>query len=282
MIFSWREEKPKYYRRIDMKKIMSAMFLLISLLCSSVAFSQTDPNGKINLSMVSLADQPVQVGETIDVQIKMNADTTDQRFVVADIIFGWDNTKLEFLEVDHTGSHPYIWLPLSGLPCVEDENGNAIDDPLCNGLRDFYGINEAMPPADGNGLYFAYGELGQTFILTNEEVNVARLRFKVIDSFTETEVFFIPQATANYTAKTVVYGSYIPGLNVTGSLTSATVIGAQTLAGDFDGNGAVDSADMAMLLSNWGVSTFGENPYDLDGDGVVGASDLTILISNWS
>lgn len=265
-----------------MKKIVSAMFLFVSLLCSSVAFSQTDPNGKINLSMVSLANQPVQIGDTIGVQIRMNADTTDQRFVVADIIFGWDNTKLKFLGVDHVGSHQYIWPTLSGLPCVEDENGNAIDDPLCNGLRDFYGINEAMPPADGNGLYFAYGELGQVFIVTNAEVNIARLRFEVIDSFKSTEVFFIPEMTANFTEKTVVYGSYIPGLDVTGTLTSATVIGAPTLAGDFDGNGSVDSADMAMLLSNWGVSTFDENPYDLDGDGVVGASDLTILMSNWS
>jgi hypothetical protein len=261
---------------------MKTLMFLLSLFVITNVYGQTDPNGKINLSMVSLADQPVQVGDTFGVQIRMNADTTDQRYSVADIIFGWDNTKLEFLGVDHTGSHPYIWLAISGLPCVEDENGNAIDDPLCNGLRDFYGINEAMPPADGNALYFGYGELGQTFIVTNAEVNIVRLRFRVIDSFAQTEVFFIPEMTANSTAKTRVYGSYIPGLDVLGTTTNAVIVGAQTLAGDFDGNGVVDSADMAMLLSNWGAVSFGENPYDLDGDGVVGASDLTILFNNWS
>jgi hypothetical protein len=138
-----------------------------------------------------------------------------------------------------------------------------------------------MPPADGNALYFGYGELGQTFIVTNAEVNIVRLRFKVIDSFTETEVFFIPEMTANFTEKTRVYGSYIPGLDVLGTTANVVIVGAQTLVGDFDGNGAVDSADMAALLSNWGASSFGENPYDLDGDGVVGAGDLAVLVNNW-
>jgi len=258
------------------------LFVILTLALNSLVYGQTDPNGKINLKMVPLPTQPVQVGETIGVQIRMNADTTDQRYSVADIIFGWDNTKLEFLGVDHTGSHPYIWVPPSGLPCVEDENGNAIPDPLCSGIRDFYGINEAMPPADGNALYFGYGELGQTFIVTNAEVNIVRLRFRVIDSFAQTEVFFIPEMTANSTAKTRVYGSYIPGLDVLGTTTNAVIVGAQTIQGDFDGDGNVGPSDLAVLISNWGTSTFGENPYDLDGDGVVGGGDLSILFSNWS
>ena len=260
---------------------------IASLFITTSVFAQTDPNGKINLSMVSLADQPVQVGDTFGVQIRMNADTTDQRYSVADIIFGWDNTKLEFLGVDHTGSHPYIWITYSsggpsGLPCVEDENGNAIPDPLCTGLRDFYGINEAMPPSDGNALYFGYGELGQTFIVTNAEVNIVRLRFRVIDSFTETEVFFIPEITANFTARTRVYGSYIPGLDVVGTLTNTTIIGAPTITGDFDGDGIVGPSDLSALLVNWGNTSFGENPYDLDNSGVVDAADLAILFGNWS
>jgi hypothetical protein len=44
----------------------------------------------------------------------------------------------------------------------------------------------------------------------------------------------------------------------------------------------VGSSDMAVLLGNWGLSSFNKNPYDLDGDGVVGAGDLAILVSNWS
>jgi hypothetical protein len=49
--------------------------------------------------------------------------------------------------------------------------------------------------------------------------------------------------------------------------------------GDFDLDGEVSGADLAALLSEWGVA----NPAlgDLDGDGVVGGADLAILLGNW-
>jgi hypothetical protein len=48
--------------------------------------------------------------------------------------------------------------------------------------------------------------------------------------------------------------------------------------GDLDGNGTVDAADLAVLLSNWGAAG-GEA--DLDMDGVVGPADLTLLLGAW-
>jgi formylglycine-generating enzyme required for sulfatase activity len=49
--------------------------------------------------------------------------------------------------------------------------------------------------------------------------------------------------------------------------------------GDFDLNGVIDGADLAVVLSLWGLP----NPPigDLDGDGVVGGADLSIILSNW-
>jgi formylglycine-generating enzyme required for sulfatase activity len=49
--------------------------------------------------------------------------------------------------------------------------------------------------------------------------------------------------------------------------------------GDFDLNGVIDGADLAVVLSLWGL----QNPPigDLDGDGVVGGADLSIILSNW-
>ena len=257
--------------------------LITSLFITTSVLAQTDPNAKINLSMVSLADGPVQVGETFGVQIRMNAATTNQRYFVSDILFGWDTSKLEFLSVDHTGSHPLIWVDPSGLPCVEDENGNAIPDPLCSGIGDFYGVNEAMPPADGDAYYIGFGQMGVPFIVSNAEENIVILLFKAIDYFDTTEVFFIPEIDTNAAiAKTVVYGSYIPGLSVTGTLTNATIIGTSPIAGDFNKDGRVDPSDLSDLLSNWGMISFGENPYDLDNSGVVDAADLAILFGNWS
>jgi hypothetical protein len=49
-------------------------------------------------------------------------------------------------------------------------------------------------------------------------------------------------------------------------------------AGDLDGNGTVDAADLAILLGAWGLT----GPGDLDGNGTVDAADLATLLGNWS
>jgi hypothetical protein len=46
---------------------------------------------------------------------------------------------------------------------------------------------------------------------------------------------------------------------------------------DLDGNGAVDSSDLGVLLSSWGVSLEG----DINGSGAVDSADLGILLSAW-
>jgi hypothetical protein len=139
-----------------------------------------------------------------------------------------------------------------------------------------------MPPADGDGLYFGFGELGQVFIVDQTPVQIVKFKFKVIGEFDQTQVYFIPQLTVNYTEKTVVYGSYIPGMIVTGLLTNAVICGAQDIPGDIDGNGVVNSADMALLLSNWGVVSFTDPRCDINSDGMVDSADLTILLANWN
>lgn len=48
---------------------------------------------------------------------------------------------------------------------------------------------------------------------------------------------------------------------------------------DIDGDGAVDGADLASILGNWGVCP--GCPTDLDGDGLVGGSDLAFLLGAW-
>ncbi len=58
----------------------------------------------------------------------------------------------------------------------------------------------------------------------------------------------------------------------------ADVASAGSNAGDLDGDGDVDGADLAILLADWGRG----GGSDLDGDGTVGGADLTILLANWS
>jgi len=50
-----------------------------------------------------------------------------------------------------------------------------------------------------------------------------------------------------------------------------------TNTADLDGDGAVGSGDLGVLLSQWG----GSGSADLDGDGVVGSGDLGILLAAW-
>lgn len=49
--------------------------------------------------------------------------------------------------------------------------------------------------------------------------------------------------------------------------------------GDLNNDGAVDAADLAILLGAWGPCP--NCPPDLNGDGVVNAADLAILLGNW-
>lgn len=51
-----------------------------------------------------------------------------------------------------------------------------------------------------------------------------------------------------------------------------------TCAGDLNGNGVVDAADLSILLGAWGGSTVGP---DIDNSGSVDAGDLAILLGNW-
>jgi hypothetical protein len=51
------------------------------------------------------------------------------------------------------------------------------------------------------------------------------------------------------------------------------------LPGDLNQDGAVDAADVTILLDNWGAT--GPNIADLNGDGFVGASDFSLLLNNW-
>ncbi len=52
--------------------------------------------------------------------------------------------------------------------------------------------------------------------------------------------------------------------------------------GDIDGDGAVGTSDLLLLLGAWGpCDNCGNCPEDLDGDCLIGTSDLLILLGNW-
>lgn len=58
---------------------------------------------------------------------------------------------------------------------------------------------------------------------------------------------------------------------------SIIVVEREFNSGDLDGDGLVNAADLAIVLSGWNASGLA----DLNVDGVVGADDLAILLSRW-
>jgi hypothetical protein len=50
------------------------------------------------------------------------------------------------------------------------------------------------------------------------------------------------------------------------------------IIGDLNGDGAINSVDLGMLLGAWGST----GPGDLSGNGVVGAEDLALLLGAWT
>jgi hypothetical protein len=71
--------------------------------------------------------------------------------------------------------------------------------------------------------------------------------------------------TATSTATSVQMGAPIPATPA-----------PPAIAGDYDGNGVVDGADLANLLNGWGAAGA-----DLNNDGTTDGSDLAILLNNW-
>jgi subtilisin family serine protease len=68
------------------------------------------------------------------------------------------------------------------------------------------------------------------------------------------------------------------GLLGAGRLDIAAALGAPAMTGDLNHDGAVDVADLLILLADWGEE---DSPADLDGDGLVGTGDLLLLLANW-
>jgi hypothetical protein len=52
-------------------------------------------------------------------------------------------------------------------------------------------------------------------------------------------------------------------------------------AGDINRDGLVNSVDLAIVLTAWGVCGAGACPADFDRDGFVNSADLAVVLSNW-
>ena len=63
------------------------------------------------------------------------------------------------------------------------------------------------------------------------------------------------------------------------ALVGGTVV--EPLAGDLNGDGAVNSGDLDIVRGNWGQTVPAGTLGDADGDGMVSSADLDVVRANW-
>jgi peptidoglycan/xylan/chitin deacetylase (PgdA/CDA1 family) len=143
------------------------------------------------------------------------------------------------------------------------EVGFYIDEYDANGvyLQTQYKKSEVGNNAELNGAWVE--NLNFTYLPTS--ASVAKARYQVV-------------VTANSGAQ--AYLDNVQWFAQDGSTTGGQ--GAGGKAGDVNGDGAVNSLDLSIMLTHWNQAGQTHNSGDLSGDGAVNSLDLSILLTNWN
>jgi hypothetical protein len=139
---------------------------------------------------------------TAVVDIVASAESS-QRIVSADIGFRWDEREMTLISfTDERTTIPFLLVGIPQMPW------------------DFYGLNEADPPADGNGWVMWLSPLNGIPVI-EEKAIIGSLVFTVHAE--KTTLSFIDRVRVDYPFRTVVYGTDTPGLDITGELSSLVI-----------------------------------------------------------
>lgn len=159
-------------------------------------------DGAINLEWRPVS-QTVQVGVTVTLGLYVVSDSAEpQSLSSVRVVFSWNPIHLRLLGLDPTGGAP---LASSGFPGSGD----------C-------GLNEVVPPQDGDGSYNG-GTLGSPVDATPEGTLLTTFQFEALaitDVATDIEML---ESDGSGDCRTVVIDGVIPGLDVLGQHQGATV-----------------------------------------------------------
>ena len=207
--------------------------------------------------------QTVLVGATVDIGLYAVSDDPemDQYILAMDVILNWDPDSLELVGVDNNG--PYDWL-FSGFP-----------------VGDVDGLNDTF--ADGDALYTALGQLGAGAWATPDGLLVTTFQFTALAETPGTSLT-IAEDAGSYT-HTAIWGS--PGLDVHGTLGTATVTIGPCGTGDADDDGDVDLVDLASFQTCFAGSGSTPEPicgcrFDFEPDTDIDFADFEELVDRFS
>ena len=171
--------------------------LLVLAVCSSNSLY-----ANINLEYRP-GSQTVAVGQTVGIGLyAVSDDASVQTLSAVDLVFGWDPGFLDLLGLDPTGAAPLLSSAFPGA------------DP--------FGLNESVPPQDGDGLYLALANLGSPVGATPGGTLLTTFQFQTLGVTAGTVVEMLVSGGSPARATTVFDGN-VPNLDVTGTLGSASV-----------------------------------------------------------
>jgi hypothetical protein len=144
------------------------------------------------------------------------------------------------------------------------------------------GFTNASFNAIGSGAVgYAYAD-GQHWDDTNYPIPAGAVAATVTlyyQTTTREYIEFLRDANVTNDTGQVAYDAWVEaGKSAPVAMDTATITLSTGSPADLNGDGAVNAADLSILLSNWGTSGLG----DINADGIVNAADLSILLSSWS
>ena len=203
------------------------------------------------------ATQTMYLGDTVAVALyAVSDDDTIQTMAAMEVILSWDPTYLQLVGTDDTGAAPWF---IDGFT----------SDP--------YGLNETIPPQDGDGLYLAWAPFGSPIGATPAGTLVTTFVFTALDLTPGTTVEALESA-GSPPGQTIVYDGTIPNFDVTGLLIPAGVtIECSECVADLNCDGVTDFEDFNLLVQFWQTPDG-----DLDGDANTDFEDFNIMVINWN
>ncbi len=204
-------------------------------------------------------DNLVDPADTVPVRIYVVGDPGPPAETVGAIeaIFTWDTVHLTLDGVDPANPANLIF---AGFPAV----GTG-------------GLNEANPPADGDGVFVGLGPLGTPTPAAEAGTLFATLNFTAVFSTPNTDISFLASA-GTPTRETVVFDGTTPNTIVTGTLSGTSLI---IRCGPFDAAlpyGQLDLADVSVFAAGF----LANDPVaDLNEDSIFDLADIDAFITGF-
>lgn len=181
-------------------------------------------------------------------------------FGAADVVFSWEPDYLMLMGLYDGGGPDLLY---SGFPA---------GDP--------YNLNESVPPADGDGLYSAWGQFGSPVPATPEGTLLTTFVFEAVDVVDATPVDILVSG-GDPVGYTTVFHAEIPNYPITGELTGTTVDVRRDCPADVTDDDQVDIDDVFAILANWGDCPQGPCPWDVNCDDGVDIDDIFAVLAEW-